>query len=568
MNPAALRSLRIQLAGHRQQALEQSRQRLVIGVLVFAAIAVIIALRLVDLAVLKAVDRTPGTDILAALRPPRADIVDRNGEVLATTIKVQALAVRPHKVLGDKAELARRIVAIVPDLDLAFVEQQLRSRAKFRYVTRRLTPEQVTRLNAIGEPGLEFQEEAERVYPNGELAAHVLGYTNIDGKGMAGIERSFDQRLLDEEQLSKPLQLSIDVRVQHALEYELTLAMQKFSAIGAAGVIMNVHTGEVLAMASLPSFDPNAVSRSPSSTWFNRATQGVYELGSTFKAFTTAMALERGVVTMDKKYDATKPLPIGRFRIRDDHPKNRWLTIPEIFIYSSNIGTAQMALEMGTEAQQEFMRKLGFLEPEKIELKETAQPLFPNPWGKAATMTVSYGHGIAVTPLHLATGMAAVVNGGVWRPATLAVIPTGTAAPAGQRIFSTETSRQMRALLRMVVVDGTGKQADAPGYRIGGKTGTAEKPGVGGYQRKSLITTFASAFPMDDPKYVVIATLDEPKGIKETYGFATAGWNAAPVVKSVVQRVGPILGVEPNIERDVDLRPYHQYVAEKTSLTE
>jgi len=562
MNEAALRSLRIQLAGHRQQALERSRQRLVIGALVFAAVTVVIGLRLMDLAVLKAIDRSAGrADIFATLRPPRADIIDRNGEVLATTLKVQALAVRPHRVIGDKEALARKIVEVLPHLDLDFVRRQLNSSAKFRYISRRLTPEQVSRINAIGEPGLEFQDEAERVYPNGVLASHVLGYTNIDGKGMAGIERSFDTRLTEESQLNKPLQLSIDVRVQHALEYELNAAMEKFSAIGAAGIILDVHTGELLAMASLPAFDPNAVSRSPSETWFNRATQGIYELGSTFKAFTTAMALEEGIVTLGKKYDVSAPLAIGRFRIRDTHPENRSMTVPEIFMHSSNIGTAQIALDVGPETQQAYMRRLGFLEPVHIELKESAQPMYPNPWGKASTMTISYGHGIAVTSLHLATGYATLVNGGVWRPATLMKIAPGTERSTGERIFSEETSKIMRQLMRLVVVQGTGKQANAPGYRIGGKTGTAEKPGVGGYQRKALITTFAGAFPMDDPRYVVIATLDEPKGIKETYGFATAGWNAAPAMKAIVQRVGPILGVEPNVNKDVDLSPLQRYIA-------
>lgn len=564
MNPAALRSLRIQLAGHRQQALERSRQRLVIGLLLFVAITVLIGLRLTDLAVLKAIDRSSRQlDILAAVRPPRADILDRNGEVLATTLKVQALAVRPQKVIGDKEQLARHIVEALPHLELDFVRRQLNSHAKFRYISRRLSPDQVNKINALGEPGLEFHDEAERVYPNGTLAAHVLGYTNIDGRGMAGIERAFDTRLSAEEQLNKPLQLSIDVRVQHALEYELNAAMEKFSAIGAAGIILDVYTGELLAMTSLPAFDPNAVSRSPSETWFNRATQGVYELGSTFKTFTTAMALEEGIVTLGKKYDVSAPLAIGRFRIRDTHPENRSMTVTEIFMHSSNIGTAQMALDVGTELQQAYMRKLGFLEPAQIELKESAQPMYPNPWGKVSTMTISYGHGIAVTSLHLATGYATVVNGGVWRPATLMKVAPGTVPATGERIFSEQTSKTMRELMRLVVAQGTGRQSNAPGYRIGGKTGTAEKPGVGGYQRKSLITTFAGAFPMDDPRYVVIATLDEPKGIKETYGFATAGWNAAPVMKSVVQRVGPILGVEPNVNKDVDLRPLQQYIAGK-----
>ena len=564
MNPAALRSLRIQLAGHRQQALERSRQRLVIGVLLFAAMTVLIGLRLMDLAVLKAIDRSPRQpDILAAVRPPRADVIDRNGEVLATTLKVQALAVRPQRIIGDKDQLARQIIKVLPHLELEFVLRQLNSSAKFRYISRRLSPDQVNKINAIGEPGLEFHDEAERVYPNGTLAAHVLGYTNIDGRGMAGIERAFDARLSTEEQLNKPLQLSIDVRVQHALEYELNAAMEKFSAIGAAGIILDVHTGELLAMASLPAFDPNAVSRSPSETWFNRATQGVYEQGSTFKIFTTAMALEEGTVTLGKRYDISEPIAVGRFRIRDYRLNFKDLSVAEIFMHSSNIGTAHIAMDVGVETQQAYLRKLGLLDAAQIELKESAEPLLPNPWSKVAAMTISYGHGIAVNSLQLASGIASVVNGGVWRPATLMKIAPGTERSTGERIFSEKTSQAMRALMRVVVVDGTGRQADAPGYRIGGKTGTAEKPGVGGYQRKALITTFAGAFPMDDPRYVVIATLDEPKGLKETHGFATAGWNAAPVTKAVVQRVGPILGVEPNVNKDVDLRPMHKYIAGK-----
>lgn len=564
MNPAALRSLRIQLAGHRQQALERSRQRLVIGVLLFAAVTVLIGLRLMDLAVLKAIDRsTRQPDILASVRPPRADILDRNGEVLATTLKVQALAVRPQKVIGDKEQLARRIVEVLPHLELEFVRRQMHSNAKFRYISRRLSPDQVNRINALGEPGLEFHDEAERVYPNGTLAAHVLGYTNIDGRGMAGIERAFDARLSTEEQLNKPLKLSIDVRVQHALEYELNAAMEKFSAIGAAGLVMDVHSGELLAMTSLPAFDPNAVSRSPSETWFNRATQGVYEQGSTFKIFTTAMGLEEGIVTLGKRYDVSQPIAVGRFRIRDYRSNYKNLSAAEVFMHSSNIGTALMAVDMGPEVQQAYFRKLGLLEAAQIELKESSQPLVPSQWSKVSSMTMSYGHGIAVTSLHVATGIATVVNGGIWRPATLMHVPAGTVATTGERIFSEQTSKTMRELMRLVVVQGTGKKADAPGFRIGGKTGTAEKPGVGGYQRKSLITTFAGAFPMDDPRYVVIATLDEPQGTKETYGFATAGWNAAPVMKAVVQRVGPILGVEPNVNKDVDLRPMQQYIAGK-----
>ena len=275
------------------------------------------------------------------------------------------------------------------------------------------------------------------------------------------------------------------------------------------------------------------------------------------------MALDTGVITsMSQQYDATHPLQMGRFRIRDDHPKARWLTIPEIFMYSSNIGTAQIAQEIGSARQQKFLKELGFMAPAEIELKERGRTLYPAQWGELATMTVSYGHGIAVTPLHLASAYAALVNGGVWRPATLLKVQGGGVGK-GRRVFSEEASRTMRAMLRLVVTHGTGKQAEAEGYRVGGKTGTAEKPDGGRYNRNAMVTTFAAAFPMDDPKYVVIAMLDEPKGTKETYGFRGAGWNAAPVVSKVISRIAPVLGVAPSDVRDVDLNPLLAYVQGK-----
>lgn len=562
MSPATLRSLRIQLAGQRQQALEKSRQRLMLSILLFIAVGVVIGLRLFDLAVLQAVRRGPATDIMATLRPARADLVDRNGEVLATTLKVRGLAVRPDKLISNPEQLAHRIVTILPDLDLAFVKGQLTARAKFRYLKRRLTPEQVASINALGEPGLELQEEPERIYPNGKLASHVLGYVDIDGQGMSGVERGFNQRLLSEATLDKPVQLALDVRVQHALEYELATAMAKFEAIGAAGVVMDVHTGEVIALASLPTYDPNAISLSSTDTLFNRATLGTYELGSTFKTFTVAMALESGVSRISDKYDATVPLKVAGFLIHDDHPKKRWLTVPEVFIYSSNIGTARMAELIGADAQRAYLKKLGMLDPIALELPETARPQVPKIWGKLATMTVGYGHGIAVTPLHLATALSALVNGGTLHAPTLLKRPLDKPI-LGEKVFSQQTSDTMRALMRMVALDGTGKNADAAGYRIGGKTGTAEKPGIGGYRKKALISTFAGAFPMDNPRYVVIATLDEPKGNKETYGYATAGWVSAPIVKSVVQRIGPFLGIEPSLDHDLNVKPYESYVLEK-----
>ena len=324
--------------------------------------------------------------------------------------------------------------------------------------------------------------------------------------------------------------------------------MSAYQAIGAAGLVMDVNTGEVIAMVSLPDFDPNSVSGGAGKERFNRVTQGVYELGSTFKTFTFAAALDKGVATLNDGYDATKPLHVARFTIRDDHPKARYMSLPEIFAYSSNIGTAQMALDLGTERQQAFLSDLGLLQPATIELPEVGSPLYPQTWRKVSTMTISYGHGIAVSPLQLASGISAMVNGGRLNAAT--VIENPDAWRTGKQVISQSTSRKIRQLLRLAVTKGTGGRSDAVGYRVGGKTGTAEKAVAGGYDTRALISSFVGVFPMDDPRYVVFALLDEPHGTKETFGFRSGGWVAAPVVKNVVLRTAPLLGVAPKREDD------------------
>jgi cell division protein FtsI (penicillin-binding protein 3) len=366
------------------------------------------------------------------------------------------------------------------------------------------------------------------------------------------MELVLDKKLNDPATRSKPVALSIDSRVQAALESSLNAAMVKHSAIGASGLILDVNTGEILAMTSLPSFNPNRPSFARVEDLANKSTLNVYELGSTFKVITAANAIESGVVTsMAKRYDATAPLQVGKFRIRDDHPEKRYLNLPEIIVHSSNIGTARIADELGPDRTRAFFHKLHFHEPPHIELGARGQPLWPRYWARTTTMTVAYGHGIAVTPLHLASAYAALANGGIWRPATLLKRSPGQ-IPAGERVISEATSARVRQLMRLVVIKGTGKKADAPGFRLGGKTGTAEKPHQGGYARKSLVSTFAGVFPMDRPRYAIIAMLDEPKGTADTFGFATAAWTAGPVIKNVVARVGPLLGVIPNETRDID----------------
>ncbi|MDO9488071.1 MAG: penicillin-binding protein 2, partial [Sphingomonadaceae bacterium] len=373
-----------------------------------------------------------------------------------------------------KRELAERIAAALPGMTYEKALATLNHPGKYRYLQRRVLPTDAKRINAIGEPGILLEREPERLYPNLGLASHILGYTDIDGKGAAGAERAFDERLSRADMRGTPLMLSIDSRIQQAMEHELAVAMQKFSAVGAAGIVLDVKTGEVLAMTSLPELNPNDAGKGSLEARFNRTTLGVYELGSTFKPFTVAMAMDAGTVrSMGQMYDCPKGLRVGRFTITDTHPFGRRCTVAEIMQESSNIGTAQIARELGGARQKAFLQKMGFLEPVSIELKERGRTLSPGAnWGEIATMTVGYGHGIAVTPLHLATGYAALFNGGVWRPATILKVGKGRPLAPGRRVFTEETSYKMRALLRVVVTEGTGRKADAPGYRVGGKTGT------------------------------------------------------------------------------------------------
>ena len=479
-------------------------------------------------------------------------IRDRNGVLLATSLPTASLYANPRQV-QDADFTAKQLVTVLPELNRAHLVKRLSSNRGFIWIKRELTPRQHQDVIGLGLPGVDFRREETRVYPQGRLMAHVLGFVDVDDKGIAGIERQFEMELRDQ---AEPLVLSIDMRMQHALCSELVAAQNEFSAKGAAGLILDARTSEVMAMCSLPDFDPNGSKSGRDSSRFNRVAQGVYELGSAFKIFTTAMALESGVARLDDRYDATKPLKVSRFTIRDYHAKSRWLSVSEIFMYSSNIGSARLAMEVGGKAQRDFLGSIGLLTPSEVELPEVGSPLVPNVWRKISTMTIGFGHGIAVSPLQMAAGVAAMVNGGEFRqPSLVKRGPDGV--PEGLRVVSERTSEKIRNLLRLVVEEGTGNRADAPGYLIGGKTGTAEKSGVGGYRRRALLSSFIGTFPMADPRYVVFALLDEPKGTKKTHGFATGGWVAAPIVGRVVQKIGPIAEIHPydselpKIRRDV-----------------
>ncbi len=538
----------IAIEGSRKSALNVARNRLVFVVMSFFAVFMVMAGRVVDLGlpedgVTTRIVASPRI-VVPEVKYARLDILDREGRVLATNLETSSLAVEPDKIVNAEVA-ALKLVSVLPELSKEKLQAQFSSKKSFIWLKRKLTPTQKWQVNALGIPGFKFIREEERIYPHGRLASHVLGYVDVDGKGLAGVENFLDERLVTTDN-KKAVQLSLDIRVQHALADELSSAMRAHAAKGAAGLVMDVNNGEVIAMVSLPDYDPNAIENTRDDQRFNRVSQGVYELGSTFKTFTVAAALDSGVVDMNSGYDASAPIVKSRYTINDDHAKNRYLNVPEIYAFSSNIGTAKMALDMGAERQQAFLRRIGMFEPATLELAEVGAPILPPNWADIYAMTVSYGHGIAVSPLQLARGIASMVNGGRLIPATL--IKKNEMWEEGAQVIAPETSRQVRQLMRMAVTVGTGGRADAIGYRVGGKTGTAEKASAGHYAKKSLLSSFVGAFPMDDPKYVVFALLDEPKGTKATHGFSSGGWTAAPVVRNVILRTAPMLGVAPQDE--------------------
>ena len=539
----------VRLDGTRKRALETGRNRLVVTGLVFAMAFFGIGGRLIGLTI----DGGAETDRIAATRPEpaavsdaraagiqRADIVDRNGVVLATSLPTARVYADPQDVL-DPLEAANRLVAVLPDLDRDLLVERMSDSGRFVWLTGSLTPRQQHEVNRLGIPGIGFLRGEQRVYPHGRLAAHVLGLTDIDGIGIAGVERKFEPMLRD---AGAPLRLSLDMRVQAAVTEELGAAVEEFHALGGTALVLDVHSAEILAMASLPDFDPNLPKTMVDDSGFNRATKGVYEMGSTFKLFTVAMALDSGTADLSARYDATKPLRVARFTISDYHPEKRWLSVPEVLVHSSNIGAARMAMDVGTPMQKAYLSALGLLDEPTIELPEIGRPLVPATWRDISTMTIGFGHGIAVSPLQMVSAVGAVVNGGILRPATIVAREPGQ-FPEGDRVFTQETSREMRALMRLVVEEGTGSKADVPGYLVGGKTGTAEKQGNGGYRRKALLSSFIAAFPVNDPRYIVLVIVDEPRGNKKTFGFATAGWTAAPVVGRVIARMAPLVGLPP-----------------------
>jgi len=537
--------------GPAKQTLEACRARLLVTGALFALVFTVVALRIVEIVAVgggTAESQIGRFRIVTPPVPSHADIVDRNGTVLAATLDSPSLYANPKQIV-DAADAARKLVRVFPDLRASEVFAKLSSGKSFVWIRRHLTPVEQYDVNQLGIPGLEFEHEERRVYPDGSLTSHVVGYTGIDNAGFAGVERALNDVLKERRE---PLQLSLDLRLQYILHEELQRVIDDFTAKGGAGLIMDVNTGEVLAMASLPDFDPNRpVAPDPehpqtllADRMFNRITLGDYELGSIFKIFTVAMALEAGTSTISSTYDASHPIRIGRFTISDYHGKHRVLSVPEILMYSSNIGAARMALVAGAQRQREFLDRLGLLKKPKIEVFEVATPHYPAKWREVNVMTIAFGHGISVPPINFATAAAALVNGGILRQATVVKQPAGY-APRGQQVISIKTSEQMRRLMRLVVEHGTGTMAAAPGYVVGGKTGTADKISGRHYAERKLLSSFVGVFPINDPKYLILTIIDEPRPNKQSHGYATAGWTVAPTTSRIIQRIAPLLGVQP-----------------------
>lgn len=548
---------RVQRVNLRAQLLWTARFRVLWVVGVFALVTLIAMVRIVSLAFAGQVPER--TSLQEALLPPRGEITDRNGVPLARAFPAYSLWFDP-KAMGDAGsplvrspqEVVRELKAIFPDINEARMATRLAS-GRSGYLRRRILPEEANKVFALGEVALEIPRETDRHYPQGTLAAHALGYVVEDKGGKLGMEQVLEDRLSDPDTRGTPVALSLDVRVQGALEDELRRGMLATNAIGAAGIVLDVDTGEVMAMASLPEFDPNTAGAAGAKNVFNRVTNGVYELGSTFKPISVAAAMDAGVVgDLSKQWNAA-PVPVGSRTIKDSHSLGASLNVPQALVHSSNTVTARVADALGPEKMRRAMMDLGMDRRPFIELSAKGKPIWPTGnWSRVTNMTVGFGHGLSVTPLHLASAYAAMVNGGIWRPSTLMKLDPAD-VPRGRRVFKESTSSRMRQMLRMISLYGTGRNADAPGYRVGGKTGSAEKAGVGGYNKTKLVSSFAAAFPMDAPRYVVVVLVDEPKGTIASSFQRTAAFTSAPIVGRLVPRIGPMLGVQPDESRDVDI---------------
>ena len=533
----------------------KAKARLGLAVLGFVVIYGIIASKLVIFAIAPdshAARRGASGDAVATARP---DILDRNGEILATDVKTPSLFGEPRRII-DVDEAIELLTAVMPDLDTTELRERLGGKRGFVWLKREISAKQQTEVHRLGIPGVGFLTENKRVFPNGPEVSHLLGHVNIDNQGIAGIEKWLDSRGLADlhragfasDRQQEPVTLAVDLRVQHALRDELVAAREKFKAKASAGIVLDVRTGEVVAMVSEPDYNPNNPREALDPDRINRLTTGVYEMGSTFKAFTAAMALDSGRYSLNSMFDARTPLHYGRFNISDYHAQRRMLSMSEVFTYSSNIGAAMMAKGIGIEGHKTFLRRLGQLDRLRTELPESAEPMVPRRWAEINTVTIAYGHGLSVAPLQAVMGIAALMNGGLLIPPTFLKRSEADARALAKQVIKPETSAAMRYLMRLNAEKGTATRADVKGYYVGAKTGTAEKVVLGRYSKTKLLTDVMAVVPADDPKYVLLIMLDEPQAIAETHGFATSGWNAVPVAAKVFARIAPLLGIEPRFD--------------------
>jgi len=548
-SPPAVEAVPLVMEGARKNG-RSARTRMGMAIAVFFGMYAVIGGRLVYLGMQEIGEGGGPASRITASRP---DIIDRNGEVLATDIKTASLFAEPRRIV-DADEAIEKLATVLPDIDYEQTYNKLKSGAGFVWLRRQLSPRQQADIMALGIPGVGFRTEKRRFYPGGSTASHILGLVDVDNKGIAGIEKYIDGQGLSDlreaglasPETLKPVRLSIDIRVQHIVHDEIVRGMERYHAIAAGAVVLNAKTGEVVAMASVPDYDPNNPFNAHEKDRLNRMSAGVYEMGSTIKSFTTAMALDSGKATLNSTFDASRPLRIGRFTINDFHGKGRVLTMPEVFIYSSNIGSAREADMVGIEGHREFLKRLGLLTRMKTELPEVATPTEPKEWKKVNSITIAFGHGMSTTPLQTAVGAAALLNGGKLIQPTFLTRTEEQADAVAEQVVNAKTVESMRYLYRLNSSDprGSGKNAAVPGYRVGGKTGTAEKVVNGRYSSNTRFNAFLAAFPMEDPQYVVLSIIDEPKPERPGVG-ATAGLNAAPIVSNIIRRAAPLLGVKP-----------------------
>lgn len=528
--------------------LEKGRNRLLFVAVFFVFGFMLISARLFEFTVLKknpefksANDTSYSLDI----KMTRADITDRNGIVLATSLPTVNLYSDNSKI-SDPEKAAKALVQTIPSLKYEDVKKRLERKTHFVYLKRNLTPKEKYEVNRLGFPAFNFEKGEKRVYPQGNLFAHIVGAVDIDNNGISGIEKTFDEELINK---SEPLKLSVDVGVQDSVRSILAKSLKHYNAIGATAIVIDVNSSEIVSMVSLPDYDPNNFKSTDYNSLFNRATLGVYESGSVFKIFNTAMALENGKLKLSDKIDSS-PLVLANYTIKDLHPQNRPLTPKEIMVHSSNTASARIAMALGADKQKAFLAKVGLLRPLNIELPEKSKPLVPQKWRESTIANVSFGYGVAVTPLHVVNAVAAIVNGGIYRPASL-LASRNNELPPGTRVITEKNSKIMRQLLRAVVTEGTGRNSQVSGYDVGGKTGSAERLGKDGkYIKGSLRTSFVAVFPTEKPKYALLVMLDAPQKTKETFGFNTAGWNVVPTAKNIIETIAPQLGVLPNFKEN------------------